>query len=144
MRPMVKRHPVRRPDAARRGTLLIEAIVGAILLGAAISMLVPMMTAVRHQRQSLRFESLAMLELNNIDESLPAVVDASNMPTLSDWFQKRYTTARLDAELLTRSADDVAGSLQAIRLTIHRPLFEAAPEQQVTLVIWRRAAEAAP
>ncbi len=129
---------------ARRGTLLLEAIVGAILLGAAISMLVPAMSAVRHQRQSLRFESLALVELNNIDDTLPASLSSERSPQLSLWFQKRYANAKLKAELLPLSTQDGAKELQAMRLTIMRPAFESMPEQTVSLVVWRPIQETTP
>ena len=128
---------------ARRGTLLVEAIVGAIILGAAISMLLPTMSAVRRQRQSLRFESLALVELNNLDEALPAAIDPKQLPKLSEWFQKRYSKSQMEAELLPL-ASEAEASLQPIRLTIHQPTYESMPEIKVSLVIWRTVQESAP
>lgn len=126
----------------RRGMLVVEAIVGAIILGAAIAMLVPALTAVRRQRMAQRFETLAMVELNNVEEILPESVDPAALPKLTTWFQERYQQAVLEVELLPVSED--AKTLQPLRLTIRQPLMESMPEQKVSVVIWRKAAEAAP
>ena len=127
---------------SRRGALIVEAIVGAIILGAAIAMLVPAMTAVRRQRMAQRFETLAMVELNNIEELLPETVDPAALPKLTTWFQGRYQQAVLDAELLPVSED--TKTLQPLKLTIHQPLMESMPEQKVSIVIWRKVTEATP
>ena len=127
---------------SRRGVLVIEAIIGAIILGAAIAMLVPALTAVRRQRMAQRFETLAMVELNNAEELLPESVDPAALPKLTTWFQNRYQQAVLEIELLPVSDD--TKTLQPLRLTIRQPLMEAMPEQKVSVVIWRKAAEASP
>jgi type II secretory pathway pseudopilin PulG len=129
-------------QCTRRGMLIIEAIVGAIILGAAIAMLVPAMTAVRRQRMAQRFETLAMVELNNVEELLRESVDPAALPKLTSWFQERYQQAVLEAELLPVSED--AKTLQPLRLTIRQPLMESMPEQKVSVVIWRKTAEATP
>lgn len=129
-------------DQIRRGTILVEAIVGCIVLGVAISMLLPSMAAVRSQRHALRFESLAMLELNNLDRSVPSVMDPSRLPELSEWFRRRYRKARLKAEILSQSGD--ATLPRGLRMTIHQPSVEFMPEQKVSIVIWRQLQEVAP
>lgn len=127
---------------SRRGMLVVEAIVGAVILGAAIAMLVPAMTAVRRQRMAQRFETLAMVELNNLEALLPRAIDRTNLPKLTTWFQERYQRAVLEAELMPVSED--ANALQPIRLTIRQPLMESMPEQKVSVVIWRKNAGATP
>ena len=140
----MKRQPLPPSQhAARRGSLLVETIVAAMILGAAISMLVPAMTAVRHQRQAHRFETLAMVELNNIAEFLPAAGDTAEPPTLSEWFKQRYVKAKLDTEILTISTDDAA-ALQPVRLTIRQATFASGPEQRVSIVVWQRIQEPTP
>jgi hypothetical protein len=139
---MQKTHISLLSQRSRRGVLVIEAIVGAIILGAAIAMLVPALTAVRRQRMAQRFETLAMVELNNVEEMLPESVDPAALPKLTTWFQNRYQQAVLVAELLPVSED--AKTLQPLRLTIRQPLMESMPEQKVSVVIWRKAAEATP
>ncbi|MBC7964332.1 MAG: hypothetical protein H7Z17_00280, partial [Fuerstia sp.] len=47
----------------RRGSLLAEGIIACIILGVAISMLVPALSAIGRQRQAMRFDTLAMIEL---------------------------------------------------------------------------------
>ena len=127
---------------SRHGVLVIEAIIGAIILGAAIAMLVPAMTAVRRQRMAQRFETLAMVELNNVEALLPETVDPASLPKLTTWFQERYRQAVLETELMPISQD--AKALQPLRLTIRQPLMESMPEQKVSVVIWRKAGEATP
>jgi type II secretory pathway pseudopilin PulG len=122
--------------------LIIEAIVGAIILGAAIAMLVPAMTAVRRQRMAQRIETLAMVELNKIEELLPETIDPAALPKLTTWFQQRYQQAVLEVELLPVSED--AKTLQPLKLTIRQPLMPSMPEQKVSVVIWRKTAEATP
>jgi len=134
-----RRHWSNDRRAARRGTLLVDAIIGAIVMGVAISMLVPALTAVRRQRQAIRFESLAMLELRNIDEMLGGSLDAANPPKLSEWFHSRYSDAQLTVEILPASSDEAIDVLQPARLTIHRPTQSSLPDQQVAVIIWTRA-----
>ena len=139
---MQKTHPLKLSQRSRRGVLVVEAIVGAIILGAAIAMVVPAMTAVRRQRMAQRFETLAMVELNNVEELLPETFDPAALPKLTTWFQERYRQAVLKVEQLPVSEE--AKALQPLRLTIRQPLMESMPEQQVSVVIWRKAAEATP
>ena len=139
---MKKTHLSILRQPSRRGALIVEAIVGAIILGAAIAMLVPAMTAVRRQRIAQRFETLAMVELNNIEELLPEVIDPAALPKLTTWFEERYQKATLETELLPVSED--AKMLQPLRLTIRQPLMESMHEQKVSVVIWRKVTEATP
>jgi type II secretory pathway pseudopilin PulG len=139
---MQKTHSSLLRQPSRRGALIVEAIVGAIILGAAIAMLVPAMTAVRRQRMAQRFETLAMVELNNIEELLPETIDPANQPKLTAWFQDRYQQAVIEAELLPVSED--AKTMQPLRLTIRQPLMESMPEQKVSVVIWRKSGESTP
>lgn len=129
---------------ARRGSLLIEALVAAIILGVAMSMLVPGLSAVRHQRQTQRFEALTMVELNNIAEFLALSADSDASPVLSKWFQERYSTARLETERLPVAPDGAATGLQAVRLTIRRPSLPSMPDQQVSVVVWQSIPEPTP
>lgn len=126
----------------RRGVLIVEAVVAALILGAAVAMLVPALTAVRRQRMAQQFEALAMVELNNIEELLPETLPTEFSPKLNAWFQDRYRSARLEVELLPISED--APGLQPLRMTIRKPLMESMPEQVVSVVIWRKATEVKP
>jgi len=128
----------------RRGSLLAEGLVACIILGVAISMLVPSLSAIGKQRQSVRFDSLAMIELNNIADMIrqqhlqPAEVQ------ISDWFSHRYSEASLAVELLPNDDEATKNTLEALRLTIRRPLWESMPDQTVSIVIWRATEEPAP
>ena len=128
----------------RRGSLLTEAIVACVILGVAISMLVPALAAIGRQRQLIRFETLAMIELNNIADAIrqhdlqPADI------RVSDWFVHRYSDASLTAELLPNAQDEMNGYLEGLRLSIRRPLAESMPDQAVSVVVWRAKEEPAP
>ncbi len=140
----------------RRGSFLVEAMVGAMILGVVAAMLVPGLTGVRRQRQALRFETLAMVELNNIAEFLPklkpATVDAvieneepfEQRPELSPWFTARYLNAQLKADVLPAETREATNGLRAIRLTIHRPAIAAVPDQKVSVVVWQESQETTP
>ena len=140
---MIHTHDIER-TRCRRGSLLAEGLVACVILGIAISMLVPSLSAIGKQRQSVRFDSLAMIELNNIADMirhqklLPAEVK------ISDWFAHRYSEASLAVDLLPNDDDATKDTLEALRLTIRRPLWESMPDQTVTIVIWRAKEEPAP
>lgn len=121
----------------RRGSLLTEAIIAAIVLGVAISMLVPALTAIGRQRQAIRFETLAMIELNNIEEILQTSNAQAEELKVSEWFSKRYAEALFSADVLTEQDDISQGALECLRLTFSRPQAEAMPHQKVSLVVWR-------
>lgn len=127
----------------RRGVMMIEVIVAAVILGVAIAMLLPGMTAVRKQRLAMRFESLAIVEIRNQialrtmprqprDES---TVEQSSEPVLSGWFVERYPNARLDVQTVSDPAASV-DDVQPVRYTIHRASTDAMPDQAVSLVVW--------
>ena len=132
--------------------------MGAMILGVAMAMLVPGLTGVRRQRQALRFETLAMVELNNIAEFLPHLKPAAGAaetvnpddppfdrpPALSPWFAARYVKAKLQTDILPSAIGDDADRLRGIRLTIHQPAFEAMPNQKVSVVVWQKIQETSP
>jgi hypothetical protein len=128
----------------RRGSLLTEGIIACIVLGVAISMLVPALTAIGRQRQAMRFDTLAMIELNNIaasmrkDQTLPADMQ------ISAWFSERYSEATLAVAPLPDSDDITKDILEGLRLTIRRPLAESMPDQKVSVVVWRETGEPTP
>lgn len=133
-----------RRTSQRRGSLLTEAIVACIVLGVAISMLVPALAAIGRQRQGIRFDTLAMVELNNIAD----IIRHRDIPTadirISDWFVHRYSDARLTIELLPTAQDEMQDYPEGLRLTIRRPVVESMPDQAVSIVVWRATEEPAP
>ena len=128
----------------RRGSLLTEAIVACIVLGVAISMLVPGLTAIGRQRQAVRFETLAMIELNNITDLISRTDVPAADVNVSPWFSKRYSDSMLAVEPLPATGEATQDILQGLRLTISRPQAEAMPDQKVSLVIWRTQRNPAP
>lgn len=128
----------------RRGSLLTEGIIACIILGVAISMLVPALSAIGRQRQAMRFDTLAMIELNNI----AAAVMNSDLPSteikVSKWFSDRYSSARLVVEPLPAAGDATKGLLEGLRLTLQRPVMESTPEQKISVVVWRNMGEPRP
>lgn len=127
----------------RRGSLLTEGIIACLILGVAIGMLVPGLSAIGRQRKAMRFDVLAMIELNNIADAItlsePAI-DAA----VSTWFSDRYADAEFTAEPLTISEDAVQELLEGLRLTIRRPQTEGMPDQKVSIVVWRAKGEPTP
>jgi hypothetical protein len=128
----------------RRGSLLTEGVIACIILGVAISMLVPALAAIGRQRQAMRFDTLAMIELNNIEASIRK---QETMPTeikVSAWFSDRYSEASLAVEPLPDSEDTTKGLLDGLRLTLGRPQAESMPDQKVSIVVWREQGEPTP
>lgn len=128
----------------RRGSLLTEGIIACIILGVAISMLVPALAAIGRQRQAMRFDTLAMIELNNI----AAVITRHDTPptdiNVSAWFSDRYSEAGLTVEPLPDLEDATEDILNGIRLTIRRPQAESMPDQKVSVVVWREKETTVP
>lgn len=114
----------------RRGVLMTEAIVAAILTSVLLAMIVPSLGAIRKQRQLQRFESLALIEINNQAETPVTTADR----TLSGWFLARYPDARLSVEPLNSESNAVG--LPGVRLTIARDGQIAGADQKVSLVVW--------
>lgn len=140
----MKRNLLRKTNPHPRGALLVEGVVACLILGVAIGMLVPALTAIGRQRQAMRFDALAMIELNNIS----SLVRASAVPVadirISPWFSDRYSDARLTAESLPGIDETVHTSMEAIRLSIRRPQIESVPDQTVSIVVWRSKGVSAP
>jgi len=128
----------------RRGSLLTEGIVACIILGVAISMLVPGLAAIGKQRQSIRFDTLAMIELNNIADEIRQQNTQSADIRISKWFGHRYSDANLTVDLLPNDQAETKDFLEGLRLTIRRPLVKSMPDQTVSVVVWRAKEEPAP
>ena len=121
----------------RRGSILTEGIIACLILGVAIGMLVPGLTAIGRQRQAMRFDTLAMIELNNIADVITKTASKADDVKVSDWFAGRYANAVFEIEPL-KTEDKVSKDLlNGLRLTIHRPQAEGMPDQKVSVVVWR-------
>ena len=140
-------NPVHCRRQTRHGVLVVEMMVCTVLLAMVTLILVPGLQAVGKQRQAIRFETLAMIELNNRHQELlhrgPEPLDIDNLP-LSRWFQRRYPSASLQAEVLpvteTESAAEPSTesdlSLTAIRLTVRRSAGTGRPDGNASVVVW--------
>jgi len=128
----------------RRGSLLTEGIIACIILGVAIGMLVPALAAIGRQRQGMRFDTLAMIELNNIEASIRKHKTLATDIKVSQWFLDRYADASLAVEPLPDSEVATKDILDGLRLTIQRPQAESMPDQKVSVVVWREKGEPTP
>ncbi len=128
----------------RRGSLLTEGIIACIILGVAIGMLVPGLAAIGRQRQAMRFDTLAMIELNNIEANIRKHKTLATDIRVSKWFSDRYAEASLAVEPLPEPEDATKDILDGLRLTIRRPQAESMPDQKVSVVVWREKGEPTP
>lgn len=110
---------------------MVEMVVCTILLSVVAVVLVPGVHAVHAQRKETRFETLTLLELNNLAAKLPHVDDPAELK-LSESFTSRYAEAELQLEPGQR--DDA--SLLPVRITIRRPNGESRPDTSRSLVVW--------
>lgn len=117
----------------RRGSFVAELIVAAIIAGTAMALLVPGLASIGRQRQIQKFEALARVELNNLEQTIP---ESENKTwALSEWFLKRYPDAVLTTE--TVKADETILPLpEGLRVTITRSDTAGLVGQHVSLVIW--------
>ncbi len=141
---LMKQNHTKRRTLLRRGALLTEAIVACVILGVAISMLVPGLAAIGKQRQSVRFDTLAMIELNNIADVINQKRIQPADIIISEWFTHRYSDASLTVDLLPNDRAETKDYLESLRLTIRRPLAQSMPDQTVSIVVWRAKEEPAP
>ena len=128
----------------RRGSMLTEGIIACLILGVAIGMLVPGLSAIGRQRQAMRFDTLAMIELNNIANVLTKTDTKAADVKVSDWFSGRYADAVFEVETLKSDDTVLKDLLNGLRLTIHRPQAEGMPDQKVSVVVWRTAGAPTP
>ena len=132
-----------KPIIHRRGSLLTEGVIACIILGVAIGMLVPGLSAIGRQRKAMRFDTFSMIELNNIADVIRTSNPASPDVKVSKWFVQRYADAVFEMEPLSNDVE-TKDLLDCVRLTIHRPQTEGMPDQKVSVVVWRSQAGATP
>ncbi|MBL8812977.1 MAG: hypothetical protein JNM43_22610 [Planctomycetaceae bacterium] len=124
----------------RRGILMTEALVAAVLTSVLLALLVPSLTAIRRQRERQRFETLALVEINNQADSLTGT--SSSPAQLSTWFQARYPDARISLEPLDQATNSLG--IPGIRITIARSGEMNGTDQKVSLVVWHPSTGAQP
>jgi hypothetical protein len=125
-------------------------MMACLLLGVAISMLVPGLQSVGRQRKMMKFDALATIVLNNtarfperVSSQLTDPESTTPVPlVLPDWFAERYRDATFSAAVLPPqdSAADTTAGLQAVRLTISDTGPAGMTPPGVNLVIWIDAA----
>ena len=122
----------------RHGSLMVEMVVAAVMLSTIAAILVPGVYAVHQQRQATRFETLALIELNNLSAVALSNVAADGAALkLSEWFTKRYVDTTLEVEEVATAGV----SLRALRFTIVRPAADGHPDFRHSLVAWVAASE---
>lgn len=133
----------------RAGSLVVEMVVCSIMLASVSLILVPAIHGVGLQRKAIRFETLAMIELGNLQQRLPLASDtngseannaANSGLAISAWFLQRYPEARLEVTPVV--ADNVAGNesgdlMSAFRLAILQPAGTSKPDWNCSVVVWR-------
>jgi type II secretory pathway pseudopilin PulG len=131
-----KLNPTQQNPAARsrRGSLMVEMVVCTILLSVVSAVLVPGIFAVHQQRKATRYETFALLELNNL-----AAMTNQQEPTtlkLSSWFTDRYSEAKLKIDEVTVPDAEPSAKHPPIRLTIIKATPEGLPNVEHSLTIW--------
>jgi hypothetical protein len=117
---------------------MVEMVVAAVMLSTIAAILVPGIYAVHQQRQATRFDTLSLIELNNlcaVSRNM-GVADHDTLK-LSEWFSARYVGAKLDVHEVTTATADAP--LQAVKFTITRPAGEGRPDLRHSLVTWVNA-----
>ena len=110
---------------------MVEMVVCTILLSVVAVVLVPGIHAVHAQRKATRFETLTLIELNNVAAQLMSATDLTTAK-LTDSFTRRYA----DAELTVQPGEPDVASLRPVRITIRRPNGDAVPDTVRSLVVW--------
>ncbi len=119
---------------------MVEMVVAAVMLSTVAAILVPGIYAVHQQRQATRFDTLSVIELNNLSavSRNMGVADRDTLK-LSEWFTERYDDAKLEVRKIT--AATVEPRLQAFKFTIIRPAGDDRPDIRHSLVAWVDAQE---
>lgn len=125
-----------RPAAVRqrRGSLMVEMVVCTVLLSVVAAILAPAIHGVKRQRIANRFETLALIELNNIAAQLQAngKTEVSKIE-ISSWFAERYPDAELALKTLDNSDD---GTLSGTRIMVSRMVFDGQIKLSRSLTTW--------
>lgn len=122
----------------RRGSLLVEMVVCTVLLSIVAAILVPGIHAVNDQRKATRFDTMALIELNN-QAALLKQRGKMEGSTLSAWFQQRYPDAELGSQILPE--EGTPEGFVAVRFSITRPSTEPQSIVSRSLVVWMSQAE---
>jgi type II secretory pathway pseudopilin PulG len=121
----------------RRGVMLLEVVIAAIILSTAMALLVPGLAASARQREQRRFEVLSRLELGNlrvVAESRGTSATAGQL-SLSGWFQRQYPDAVLQVESVATNSDSWPCG-DGLRFSITRPDAGSSSPVVISLICW--------
>lgn len=123
---------------SRRGVLVIEMVVCAILLATVSLMLLPALQGVARQQSAIRLESLTRIELNNQHQLLvqqdPGLEPPGDLKP-SVWFQEQYPGVSLKCTAV-ESQTDSKGLPRAFRLTVRHHIHDRQLMFERSVVIW--------
>ena len=106
----------------------------AVILSTVAAILAPAIHGVKRQRIATKFESMALIEMNNIATQIEASPGEDVVGrNLSEWFRGRYPKAGLEIDILPAKPAD---PLQSVRITIVRMAFNGEVEVKRSLVTW--------
>lgn len=145
MKSIKRKHQSASPSTAtklRRGSLMVEMVVCTVMLSVVSAVLVPGIYAVHQQRKATRFETLTLLELNNL-AAMATLQDPQTLK-LSSWFANRYTQATLQIEEVTLPDAEPATGPMPVRLSITNATPDGLPEIKHSLVIWPALSDTQP
>ena len=128
----MKQHLSQQSSGVRKGSLIIEMVVCTVLLSVVTAVMVPGIYAVHQQRIATRYETLTLIELNNLAAQLTHQSDRDL--TVSDWFHSRYPEVSLT---VSEIASDDDSRLKTFRLTLTRTRPGGHPDVNRSLVVWK-------
>lgn len=100
------------PTSHRRGSLISELVICTVVMAVVAAVLIPSVVAVGRQRQTVRFETHALIELNGLAAKLKG--QPNKEPVLSESFAARYPRA----ELSVSPRESQSSELKLIELSL--------------------------
>ena len=116
----------------RAGSLVTELVICTIIMSVVAAVLIPSVVAVGRQRQTVRFETHAMIELNGLADAVRR--NPAGEPALTESFAQRYPDATLSVS--TPEASD--SEIRLVRLTLapsRRPEGRDAKTFHLTVIL---------
>lgn len=117
-----------RSQSPRPATILTEFVVCCVLMAGVAATLVPLANHVLRLNENAEFESLALIEIANVQQAMKS--DGPNDAIqLSDWITQRFP----DAELKLQQSDDQTGRWS---IAVSRPMTGYSKSQEVKVSYW--------
>ena len=114
----------------RGGSLLVETVVCTVLLSVIASIIVPSVRALSQQRKATRFDTLCLIELNNL---ATGIRHGNEEPVLTEAFSRRYPDVLLEIQ---RQESSEPFDLPAADIVLRRPEINGLPDTIRKLTIW--------